>query len=789
MEGSRQNKESFYTFDDGNKEIVFHRHDMPTPWINYLTNGEFFTMISQAGGNLSWYKSPEIWRIGRYGFFLTPTDAQGLFVYIKDKQTGKVWNPSILPTNTPLDFFESRHGRGYSKFLAKKDGVSVSLLAFVGEENALTYRLKVVSDRDADLEVYVAKEMGNMEYLREVQWQCYTKQSNNIFYNQEADALIYDYFIDAQARPDETPFVFLTSTLPSSSYTGVRKDFLGPYRDLSNPLAIEKGTCPNTELLGGEGIFAFSYALSIKKGTEKDFAFVLGTMDKKEDIPSTVLKFKSLAYLDGLYRGVLRKWEEIDESFHVFTGNEELDRMANIWTPYQAYVNSLVCREISFYATGSVRGVGVRDASQDAISQVLAHPESVKERIKEILSEQYRSGKTNHYFYHVEKRPSLKSDRSDNHLWIFYTIDELLKETGDDRFLEEKVPFYDGGEGTVLEHLEAAIRFTCSTMGEDGIPLMLESDWNDCLNSICRKGKGESVMAAEQFVLALRILSKIEKRLGRPASSYDRLLEQQIKILNENMFEKDHYIRAITDSGVRIGGEKQPCARVWINPNAWAVLSGVADKERANLAMDAVLENCDTSFGLAVQNPPLKAGYPSKEEEISWATPGIGENGGIFCHANTWSIIALCMLNRADDAYHVYQELLPDRIIAKVGVDAYSAEPYVYSSNVRAPYTIRGGEAAVSWLTGTASWMDIALKEYFFGVRPLEDGLFIDPALPSHIKKATIVRKFRGCTYQIEIISSGKKTKPSELFVDGTKILGNTVPPKGDKLHIQCLIH
>ena len=416
------------------------------------------------------------------------------------------------------------------------------------------------------------------------------------------------------------------------------------------------------------------------------------------------------------------------------------------------------------------------------------NPELVKKRIKEILMEQYRSGKTNHYFYHLEKRESLKSDRSDNHLWIFYTIDELLKETGDDRFLEEKIPFYDGGEGTVLEHLEAAIRFTCSTMGRDGIPLMLESDWNDCLNSICRKGKGESVMAAEQFVLALKILSKIEKRLGRPASIYDQLLEQQTKTLNESMFEKDHYIRAITDSGVRIGGEKEPCGRVWINPNAWAVLSGVADNARGNLAMDAVLENCDTSFGLAVQNPPLKAGYPSKEEEISWATPGIGENGGIFCHANTWSIIALCLLNRADDAYHVYSELLPDHIISKVGVDAYSAEPYVYSSNVRAPYTIRGGEAAVSWLTGTATWMDIALKEYFFGVRPTETGLLIDPTLPSHIKKARIVRKFRGCSYEIEVISHGRKTKPCQLFVEGDKIGGNIVPPKGGHLHIQCVI-
>lgn len=784
----RDNKDSFYTFDDENKEIVFHRHDMPSPWMNYLTNETFFTMISQAGGNLSWYKSPEIWRIGRYGFFLTPTDVQGLFIYIKDKQTGKVWNPSVIPTNTPLDFFESRHGRGYSKYIGKKDGVSVSVIAFVGKENALTYRLKVVSDHPADLEIYVAKEMGNMEYLREMQWQCYTKQSNNIFYNKETDALVYDYFIDAQARPLETPYVFLTSTLKSDSYTAIRKDFLGAYRDLSNPEAIEKGGCPNSELLGGEGIFAFSYKLSLKKGEEKDFAIVLGTMGKKEDIPSTIHRFKDLSYLDELYEGVLKKWQKVDETFHVSTNDKELDRMANIWTPYQAYVNFLVCREISFYATGTVRGFGVRDASQDSISQVLVRPERVKERIKEIMSEQFQCGKTTHRFFHIEKKKSDISDRSDDHLWMIYTVDQILKETGDDAFLNEKVPYYDGGEGTVLEHLEVSIRHTHEHMGKDDIPLMLGSDWNDNLNTVCRKGKGQSVMVAEQYVLALKIMAKIEKRLGKPSSFYEELAQKETKILNETMFEKDHYIRAITDSGVRIGGEKEPCARVWINSNAWAVLAGVSDNTRANLVMDTVMKNCDSPFGLVIQNPPLRPNYPSKEEEISWATPGIGENGGVFCHANTWSIIALCLLNRADEAYHVYSELLPDHIISKIGVDAYNAEPYIYSSNVRAPFALRGGEAAVSWLTGTATWMDIALKEYFFGIRPMEEGLYIDPTLPSHINNARITRKYRGCVYEIEILFKGKKSKPCELYVDGKKIGGNIVPAKGDTLHIQCIV-
>ncbi|HAS56815.1 MAG TPA: hypothetical protein DCR94_06265, partial [Firmicutes bacterium] len=193
---------------------------------------------------------------------------------------------------------------------------------------------------------------------------------------------------------------------------------------------------------------------------------------------------------------------------------------------------------------------------------------------------------------------------------------------------------------------EASINFTVSTMGKHKVPLMLNSDWNDCLNTVCRKGKGESIMAAEQFVLACLDLVKIEKELGRDYSFYEDAAKKQAKVLNEDMFEEDHYIRAFTDSGIRVGGSKEKCGRIWINSNSWAVFSSVADNKRGNIVMDSVMKYCNTPFGLAIQYPPLERNYPSKEEEISFATPGIGENGGVFCHANTWAIIAYCMLNR-----------------------------------------------------------------------------------------------------------------------------------------------
>ncbi|MCQ3035210.1 MAG: hypothetical protein MJ248_03240 [Bacilli bacterium] len=421
------------------------------------------------------------------------------------------------------------------------------------------------------------------------------------------------------------------------------------------------------------------------------------------------------------------------------------------------------------------------------MSESLHSPENAILRIKDVMLEQFKEGKSTHTFFHIEKQPSVVNDRSDDHLWMIFSLYSIIMETGDASFLNDVVPYYDGGEGTMLEHIKASIEFTKNHMGPHNIPLMLHSDWNDCLNTICRKGKGESVMVAEQYVMACNMVAEIVEMLGEDGSYYRELAESQKKVLNDDMFDNDHYVRAFTDSGVRIGDSKERCGRIWINSNAWAVMSGVADETRGNLAMEQVLKYCNTGFGLAVQYPALVRDYPTREEEISFATPGIGENGGVFCHANTWSIIALAMLNRADDAYQVYNDLLLDHIIDKVGVDGYCAEPYVYSSNVRAPYVDRGGEAAVSWLTGTGNWMNVALQQYIFGIKPVSNGLSINPKLPSHIKEAEIQRIYRGTTYHISVKNNGHTKKVPTLYVDGKKLDSHIVTSKEKEVNILCI--
>lgn len=778
-------KASFYEFDDKNREIIFKRHDMPSPWMNYLTNGEMFTMISQAGGNLSWYKSPQIWRIGRYNFYNLPIDVNGLFIYIKDLSTGKVWNPTFIPCDEAPDFWQSAHGLGYTRFTAEKDGLKVNLVCFIGKDNVLVYKMQILSDVERKIQVFACQEMGLMQYLREVQWQCYVKNSNNILYDSENDALIYEYFPDGQPRPDETPFVYFTANKKASSYSGVRQDFIGYYRDFKNPIAVENGTCGNTELKGGEAMFSLSFDLQLSAGETENLNVYLGTLSQTEKASDVIDKMKSERYAEESFASLKAYWEARLSRFQAQVPDEDCARMMNTWNPLQALVNFYVCREISFYATGTVRGVGVRDASQDILGNILYDLPAAKNKLKLIMSQQYNCGKTVHYFYPEEKAPALISDRSDNHLWMIYTAYQIVMEEGKTDFLNEEVDFFDGGKGTVFDHLKRSIQFTVENLGDDGLPLMLGSDWNDMLSNVCKKGKGESVFVSQMLVLACKQMLELSSLIGEEVAGYTEIIEKQESLLNDFCWDGEWFIRAVTDEGMKLGKKGDACAELWINSQSWAVFSESTTRERGMSAMNAAMERLDCGYGLMKLYPPLQKNYPSKENELTFAQPGIGENGGVFCHANTWAIIAQCMLGNHEAAYKIYKDMIPDNIVEKFGVDHYNAEPYIYSSNIRAPMALSAGAAGVSWLSGTAAWMTVAVQQYMFGLKPKMHGLEIKPCLPDAWENVKVKRLFRGTEYDIRIDNTAKKGNSVKcIYVDGQPIEGLIVPPKGEKLTI-----
>ena len=771
----------YYHFDDSAREVIIYNYNTPTPWMNYFSNGTFHAMMSQAGGALAFYKSPQIWRINRYRFFHLPTDRSGFYYYIKDKKTGHYWCPTAEPAFRKPEKWQAAHGMGYSRFVAEHDGCKAELLYFVGKyENCIVWNLKLTntSNERKELDLFAFVEFGMMEFQREQSWFCYNKHQIKVQFDKGLESIVYSYAVEMQSKPAETPLVYLASNRQLAGYDGDRDEFVGSYRSESNPYAIENGGCTQSTLLGGDPCGALQMSIILEPGASETINTFLGTAMSPERIAQSVSHCRQAQFVQKSFVALQEEWQQYLAHYQCQLEDKDVERMVNIWNPYQAQRNFLFSRNISYYATGTFRGTGYRDTSQDILSQAPIDIESAKAKVLVLMGQQYQDGHANHYYYPNEGWSPLNRLHSDNHLWPILAVWNIIMEEGTVNFLNEPAAYCDGGEGTVYEHLCRAVKFTKNHIGANGFPLMLTSDWNDMLYKVCREGKGESIWMSMFLGFVLPKLAELAElcEAGSDAADLRIFWQEQKSVVNDRAWDGEWFRRATMDNGQFLGTKETSEAKLFLNTQSWSVMSGMVNEDRARTAMDAVKKHLDTDLGIKKLWPPIE-NFPTPQDPLSHYNKGCGENGAIFCHVNTWAIIAECMLGRGDRAWKYYRQLIPNVAMDRAGAWRYKAEPYVYSSNLFGPDSDKFGLANVSWLTGTASWMYVAVTQYILGVRPVWNGLVIDPCVPSNWKEFRVSRLFRGCRVEITVLNPlGVSHGVTALWVDGRQRPSVNVP-------------
>ena len=146
------------------------------------------------------------------------------------------------------------------------------------------------------------------------------------------------------------------------------------------------------------------------------------------------------------------------------------------------------------------------------------------------------------------------------------------------------------------EHLKRAVAFSLNHLGPHGMPAGLYADWNDCL----RLGaNGESSFVALQFYYAMTILKIFAEY--KKDTEYVQYLEETQKTFGEKVqelcWDNDRFVRGYTESGERIGEAAAPEANMWLNPQSWAVISGLASpgigrKYRSFLPIPGLADSC-----------------------------------------------------------------------------------------------------------------------------------------------------------------------------------------------------
>ncbi|MDF2924793.1 MAG: hypothetical protein K0R57_3707 [Paenibacillaceae bacterium] len=782
-----------YRFDDSGRAIHIEKFDLPAPWINYLSNGRLHAFVSQAGGGFAWWKDPVNYRISRYRMHHLPIDSPGFYTYIRRKD-GSAWSPSVRPCGVAPDQWRAVHQPGKTIFTGVKDGLQATLTLFVAPDyDALVWKLdlKNLGRETARLDVFAYVELSQLVWRQEMFAGYYWRHMLKTWHDQAADAVLYLHHFQYHPDKESVPLVYFASDTPLSSWSGSRDAFMGPYRDESNPAAVERGSCGNESLSTGEPCAALHHDVCIGAGEEKRFTFFLGVAPgallefgaAKEKLAADLEQLRDPLVLEQQERKLEDWWRNHLNVLDCDLPDKDAERQIKLWSPVNSVHTARYSRSVNTHAPG-VRGFGFRDSCQDMLAIAYRKPEWAAEMLEFLLSHQYADGRTVHSIPFINDRLPDDSLHSDNHLWLPLLLYAILAETGDAGLLDREVPFLaedsisPAAARTVWEHMLAAVSFTEAHLGAHRLPLTLKGDWNDIIGKFSQRGLGESVFAGQQYVMSLRLLVEIAQSAGRKQEVQWLLdcLHRQEEAILACAWDGDWWLRGFDDDGIPVGSRESEFGRLFLNPQSWAVLSGVGDKERQRQGMNAVREHLAVGVGVKKLMPGF-ATWPKVSDPFTGYGPGCGENGAVFCHSNTWVIMAEALLGNGTGAWDYFTQLVPHAALQKIGLERYQAEPYAWVSNIVGPENDRFGWANVSQISGTAAWMDVVATQYLLGVRPVLAGLRIDPCIPNAWKSFTVKRLFRNCTASILVENPhGAESGVESITVDGVGVPADSLP-------------
>ncbi|MGN0436247.1 MAG: GH36-type glycosyl hydrolase domain-containing protein [Wujia sp.] len=785
-------------FDESKKEYVITRPDTPAPWANYLGDPEYGAIISNNAGGYSFVKSGANGRILRYCF--NNFDQPGRYIYLRDNDNKDYWSASWQPVGKDLSVYKSEchHGTGYTRMFAEYSGITSEAVYYVPLNKTYeVWKLKVTnnSDKPRNLSAIGYCEFTNDNNYEQDQVNLqYTLFITRTYFMGDRIKQVINENVNKGAAVDGNVAFsrfFGLAGADVASYCGDKEAFLGRYHGYGNPVGVENGDLGNALNYNSNSCGALETKITLAPGETKEIAFILGMKNDKqaEEIMS---EYKNVsAKTEADVEELIANWHGKLNHFQVKTPSEAFNAMINTWNAYQCFMTFIWSRAASFTYCGQRNGYGYRDTVQDIQGIIHLEPKMALEKIIFMLSAQVNNGGGLPLvvFDFVPGNSGTPDDpewvkmtghpayRADDALWLFPTVYKCISELGNLDFVDQVIPYANGGEATVYEHLKLAIDFSMNRLGNHNMPAGLHADWNDCL----RLGKkGESTFVAMQLYYAFTIIRKFaEYKNDTDYIAYvDKTQAELGKNLQELCWEDDRYIRGFTEWNQVIGSKNDPEASMWLNPQSWSVISGLASKEQAEKALESVHRELATPYGCRLMTPS----YVDHAFDGALAllfNPSTKENGGIFSQPQGWIILAEALMGHGNRAFEYFTDSSPAAMNDKAEIR--KLEPYChgqFTESVDSPFE---GRSHVHWLTGTASTVMVGCVEGILGMRPDFGGLKIAPSVPSDWKEFEIDKDFRGKKLHIVVKNpDGAESGYKSMTLNGVPMDSNYVP--ADKL-------
>lgn len=706
------------SFADEGRAFIINTPYTPTPWTNKLFNDDFQIDISQ--------------RLEGGGVLMSRDYSNEPFNKAENRFYININGKSFRLCSGEGDAYSCEHRLYQTQITESFGSLTVKIRIFVPVSGQREYWTVAFENNgeETDISLFTVYQFANPGYMSFESR--YDKEYEYIYYTGFPYYVKYE---DKESVESQISYRYVISDRKPDSYECNKQRFWGcdDYNVL--PIAVKNDRCENGICELEECISAMQHKLVLKTGETAEINLIVGIEKNKNDVDEIRKEFPDvLSQLES----VKKLWEERCSCFMIETPDTELNYLTNYWFK----------RQLTFFARLNRGGFycPVRNQLQDYLGYAMLDPADALNRALKIVERQHHNGYLKQY-YNTNGAPETYlcfMNHSDSYIWFIICLIEVIEKNADPSLYNKKVRYFDSPvKESLITHLKKAAYYMSTQIGEHGLCLMLDGDWNDPVNGPGRLGKGESTWNSMALCYAIERLNKIE---------YDETLEKfrlrMLENINKYCWDGEWYVAGINDEGIPYGSRNDSEAKKFLNTQTWAVISGAATGERLK-SVNKTIESMGNEFGYVLIDPPFSK-YNPVWGRVSIKMRGTTENGSVYCHSVMFKAFADCICGNGDAARETVMRILPTN--PEHSPEVSLQIPIYYSNYYVGIHNENYGRSSCHYRTGTVAWHFWVLIEYIFGMRmSATDGTVLKPCLPKSWNNVKLTRRFGGKNYLLTV--------------------------------------